>query len=1097
MKRKLTKNFGIIFTSVSSLLNFMNFEINKLIICVLDDGGSDDYLISGWIISLFPFLKGGKRNNFCWEGKTWKLTRELDEFEMTKHLGLSIEDFGYRLNKVPFTWKYYGVMHAMVLVGGLVGVHLNPIDSSSVPVFGYGVMTTNSSKNFDKTAEVNKLTNSVEYEERVSVDEQELDDSEKDEVLSFQNSSEANENLELQKEESNKIDVCNIQESKKDVEDNTENFDSISVLKQFRGNNSAEAYDSNSSINSFQKTFTESVDSDNEQTLSGSADSIAIKLDNRPQISANDFARNEFEDNSNLFSLIEKSINEPDDKVKDETKTNLSENLLEHVNNLKTETDNETEKQDSTLISLESTMHQSNNADSFMNTSEYQKEESLLEPDETNQENVETLEEPIENNSIEFNDTVSMQQFFIDSAMYPTERDNGLYTLIEESEDIKKSLDSSEYSKFEANNEQTLLEPIVDRKIESDNSSEIDIQIKNDLIENNSENDNSKAPDSYEPYDKIIGEFIHENIDKMNAEAKNESFAEIKCQEEEFNQSENTEAIGKDENLEESIEKNETETNITDENEEKINIQKVILECVSPQIEQSDNEKNLHTPFENPFSESDSDKKTDDSFESAKNQSEDEQSMYGSVNNSKNEIDQEYNENGDKKSKAKMSGSFEYEKDSLEIERSIIEFEKKESDDETNLTMKESFDMIMGLDGSMQNLNKPGVIQFGVGSFHYSNNESENQLYEGNEGSKNELSEDEKSELDEVGFNSQYQYFMKQLSKNESNSESTNELDSINELDELHLDNSQIAKSQKLNKNNVDDANSAQLETDSNELKDSFHSPTEFPDHYDPIVLETIKIENKKESAQDDSDEQEFKDSIEIVDNSSDEDQCFHKTGIKIVIDDLCEEVKSIDETMNIEQYNSNEQQNYYQTSETSETKTTDINKAENLSDDDRQYYMKKLLESSSTKNNEEFDSTTYHSIDLSENESIRTVTKDIQTEYRIEEQYEPVIKELKESMEIINNSQKNKSKSSSNEEADFSANGSSKRQLIQIDQTTPIKSTKKYDAPIRNSDTRHSILDRPKDVFNIEGEPVKVEERKKAKKMSCFSRMLNCCEIL
>ena len=97
-------------------------------------------MISGWIISFFPFLKNGKENMFCWNKKNWKLTTELDDFEIPKYIGLSTDDFDYRLNKVPFIWRYYGMKYNMLFVGGFVGVSVNEEDSSISPVFGYGVI---------------------------------------------------------------------------------------------------------------------------------------------------------------------------------------------------------------------------------------------------------------------------------------------------------------------------------------------------------------------------------------------------------------------------------------------------------------------------------------------------------------------------------------------------------------------------------------------------------------------------------------------------------------------------------------------------------------------------------------------------------------------------------------------------------------------------------------------------------------------------------------------------------------------------------------------------------------------------------------------
>ena len=88
--------------------------------------------VSGWIISLFPFLSDNGRNPYLTEENTWRdgLNQMFG--------GITTKDFDYHMNQVPFIWNYHDNEMKLLFVGGLVGVSYEP-DKSLLPIFGYAI----------------------------------------------------------------------------------------------------------------------------------------------------------------------------------------------------------------------------------------------------------------------------------------------------------------------------------------------------------------------------------------------------------------------------------------------------------------------------------------------------------------------------------------------------------------------------------------------------------------------------------------------------------------------------------------------------------------------------------------------------------------------------------------------------------------------------------------------------------------------------------------------------------------------------------------------------------------------------------------------
>ena len=419
--------------------------------------------------------------------------------------------------------------------------------------------------------------------------------------------------------------------------------------------------------------------------------------------------------------------------------------------------------------------------------------------------------------------------------------------------------------------------------------------------------------------------------------------------------------------------------------------------------------------------------------------------------------------------------------DSLELTQDSIEAGDNSESEDNNLTLNElkidKIDFTMTESENDLQISHNGTIQFGVGSFEHS--KSENEFDEDNNPvSKNEFSEDEKTELDEVRFDTQYQYFMQQLSKNESG----HELDSINESDEYELEELRI-KPQELEAIKLK-SNSVQIESD------TFYSSTQSQDYFvtgdEELATSKTSEPNQKESDELSDENEEFIDLNKENPTNNEkneanilEDQYYNKTRIKIVIDE-CEEMESSDD----------ENKKYEDSQEYKIEEVKTFDKDDNLEQN----------------NNEELDSSAqgsfYYSV-TSENESNFKIQKEIQND--INRQYIQSIKESKESVEIINEIRtkcdNNQRLEESNEfpKDEFSIKNnliiiaSDKNEEVSI----RVKSLK-LEESIKISSSSNLAENKQEDPERlIAPKDEQVNKRKNATKMSCFEKMLNCCEIL
>jgi hypothetical protein len=89
----------------------------------IDKGESGGPYVSGWILTLFPYISDCEENKFVWSNKSWQ-----------KSNGLTTNCFKYLMNQVPFLWQYYSTKFNMNFISGLVGVTY-----AKVTVFGYAI----------------------------------------------------------------------------------------------------------------------------------------------------------------------------------------------------------------------------------------------------------------------------------------------------------------------------------------------------------------------------------------------------------------------------------------------------------------------------------------------------------------------------------------------------------------------------------------------------------------------------------------------------------------------------------------------------------------------------------------------------------------------------------------------------------------------------------------------------------------------------------------------------------------------------------------------------------------------------------------------
>ena len=108
------------------------------------DGGSGGPYVSGWINTLFPYIKrypenalthsGELRVNefaYCWEGAS---DDDRDRPRSTQ--------FPWGLSRAPFGWNYCLTNISMEFIGGFVGVSQNPVTMAVRPAIGWAVRKT-------------------------------------------------------------------------------------------------------------------------------------------------------------------------------------------------------------------------------------------------------------------------------------------------------------------------------------------------------------------------------------------------------------------------------------------------------------------------------------------------------------------------------------------------------------------------------------------------------------------------------------------------------------------------------------------------------------------------------------------------------------------------------------------------------------------------------------------------------------------------------------------------------------------------------------------------------------------------------------------
>lgn len=118
----------------------LNMIISKKIWCFtngfsynLVHGGSGGPYISGWTITLFPYLENNAKNYYVWN-KSWQ-----DAYDEPMFGGLVTSNFPATLSRVSFKWKYYNQEFDMLFLGGFMGINYDQENKILNPVFGYSV----------------------------------------------------------------------------------------------------------------------------------------------------------------------------------------------------------------------------------------------------------------------------------------------------------------------------------------------------------------------------------------------------------------------------------------------------------------------------------------------------------------------------------------------------------------------------------------------------------------------------------------------------------------------------------------------------------------------------------------------------------------------------------------------------------------------------------------------------------------------------------------------------------------------------------------------------------------------------------------------
>lgn len=98
-----------------------------------EGGGSGGPFVTGWINTLFPYLKKDKKNKYV---ESWQ---DRNRF----CAGPNTDDFTIGLSQVPFIWEYYGQNLQMQFLGGFVGLSQDNESCAISPAIGWAVSDVN------------------------------------------------------------------------------------------------------------------------------------------------------------------------------------------------------------------------------------------------------------------------------------------------------------------------------------------------------------------------------------------------------------------------------------------------------------------------------------------------------------------------------------------------------------------------------------------------------------------------------------------------------------------------------------------------------------------------------------------------------------------------------------------------------------------------------------------------------------------------------------------------------------------------------------------------------------------------------------------
>jgi uncharacterized protein DUF4419 len=108
------------------------------------NGGSGGPYITGWINTLFPYIKSGSYASYLGDGELVPnpfMTSWAEPSDALKR-GPTATQFPWGLSRAPFLWHYGFVDVPMEFLGGFVGVSQNPETLSLRPAIGWALRKT-------------------------------------------------------------------------------------------------------------------------------------------------------------------------------------------------------------------------------------------------------------------------------------------------------------------------------------------------------------------------------------------------------------------------------------------------------------------------------------------------------------------------------------------------------------------------------------------------------------------------------------------------------------------------------------------------------------------------------------------------------------------------------------------------------------------------------------------------------------------------------------------------------------------------------------------------------------------------------------------